>query len=338
MESNFKINIPKPCHEDWNQMTPDDTGRFCGSCVKSVVDFTGMKSSEIQDYFKKHQGEKVCGRFRNEQVNDKFDLQIPQSILEVRMPFSKAFLLTLFVVMGSTLFSCKNQDDATLGEVLIVKDTVEQRTTTGVILPSKNSVDEEPVTIGKIDQKSYDSLVKAGVKIPTLPPPPPVKQVKFFKGNAKIQKKEDVEVKTSMPIQITEKDDFIYGMPGITIYPEYAGGTKKFKDFIKANYKFTKNSNRINGRLKASFVIEKNGDINDIKIIDDLGYGSGEALISVLSKSSKWYPAEYNGKKQQFHFELLLLLSNDTISRMFDKKITAKIDSVELIRITKFDH
>lgn len=342
MESNFKINIPKPCHEDWNQMTPEETGRFCSSCAKSVVDFSEMKSAEIQDYFIKHQGQKICGRFRNEQIHDKFDLQIPLSTLEDRMPFRKAFLLTLFVVMGSTLFSCKNHDDATLGEVSIVKDTVEQKTTK--IPPSKNAVDEQPMIIGKIDQKRYDSLVKAGVKMPPLPPSPPVKQVPFVKRNAKTQKKEevfvtgDIDLKTSTPIQVTEKDDFIYGMPGITVYPEYIGGAKKFTDFIKANYKFPKNANKINGRLRASFDIEKDGNINEIKIIDNLGSGSGEELVKVLSKSPKWYPAEYNGKKQQFRFELLLVISNETISTMFAKKVTAKIDSVELIRITKFDH
>ena len=47
MESKFKITIPKPCHEDWNAMTPEETGRFCSVCTKGVVDFTNKTTEEI---------------------------------------------------------------------------------------------------------------------------------------------------------------------------------------------------------------------------------------------------------------------------------------------------
>ena len=51
-------HIPKPCHENWEQMTPNEKGRFCSSCSKTVIDFTKPNSfTEIQDF------ENVCGRF-----------------------------------------------------------------------------------------------------------------------------------------------------------------------------------------------------------------------------------------------------------------------------------
>lgn len=339
METKFKIEIPKPCHEDWNAMTPDEAGRFCSVCTKGVVDFTEMKAPEIQAYFLKNQGQKICGRFKNEQINPTFDLQIPQSVLEQRMPFRKAFLLTLFVVMGSTLFSCKNHDNATLGEVSVVEDTIENTTIKGLVLSPKDSVAEEPVTMGKIDQRRYDSLVKAGVKMPPIPPPPKVEQVKFIKKKG--EKKEmitgDVTVINPKPYQNLE-DDFIFGMAGISVYPNYVGGMKKFYAFVKDNYKFPKKANKVKGELRASFVIEKDGSIKEVKIIKDLGNGTGEELARVLNKSAKWYPAEHNGKKQRVYFELPVFIKNDTLDRLFDKKITAKIDSIELIRITEFDN
>lgn len=155
METKFKITIPKPCHEDWNSMSKEEIGRFCSSCTKTVVDFTKMKSPEVQQYFAQNQDRKVCGRFKNEQVN-RFDIQIPQSVLRQQMSFHKAFLLALFIVMGTTLFSCKNHNDASLGEVSLVEDTLnnngqrltgdtictpidfEEKHTLGIILPPKN--------------------------------------------------------------------------------------------------------------------------------------------------------------------------------------------------------
>ena len=49
-------NFPKPClsyvcSEDWNNMKPCEQGRFCGSCQKTVVDFTEKSDAEIQEMF-----------------------------------------------------------------------------------------------------------------------------------------------------------------------------------------------------------------------------------------------------------------------------------------------
>ncbi len=61
------IHIPKPCSQDWEGMTPDGQGRFCGSCNKTVVDFTKMNNHEIVDYLK-NQGGRTCGYFLPNQV------------------------------------------------------------------------------------------------------------------------------------------------------------------------------------------------------------------------------------------------------------------------------
>jgi hypothetical protein len=109
METNFKITIPKPCHEDWNAMTPDATGRFCSSCTKSVVDFTNKSTTEIQQYFIENQGKKVCGRFQNKQL-DTIIITIPKYVLFSQVKFHKAFMLALLVSMGTTLFSCQDKE------------------------------------------------------------------------------------------------------------------------------------------------------------------------------------------------------------------------------------
>jgi hypothetical protein len=164
MDTKYTITIPKPCHEDWNAMTPEETGRFCSSCTKSVVDFTTKTTPEIQQYFIKNQGKSVCGRFKNEQIY-KFDIHIPQSVLRQSMPFHKAFLLILFVVMGSTLFSCKNHNDATLGDVAVVEDTVkEPQMTTGIILPPKYDVKKDIEVSGVVFVKPIVDSTKTEKK------------------------------------------------------------------------------------------------------------------------------------------------------------------------------
>jgi hypothetical protein len=50
-------------------MTPDERGRFCNHCQKSVVDFTSWTDGQIHEYITAHAGERVCGRFNASQLN-----------------------------------------------------------------------------------------------------------------------------------------------------------------------------------------------------------------------------------------------------------------------------
>ena len=92
------------------------------------------------------------------------------------MPFHTAFFLALFIVMGTTIFSCKNHNDATLGDVVVVEDTIQTNHTTGVVLPPKDSIQKENITVGDVKYNPNDTLHN----IPP-PPPPKVEQVKFVK-------------------------------------------------------------------------------------------------------------------------------------------------------------
>ena len=108
----MKISIPKPCHENWEGMTPEEKGRFCGMCQKTVVDFTEMAPAEIRHFFKEHDGQKICGRFRNEQLAQPTKPLLPEALVNRiasrPMGFRQMFVVALLVCMGSTLFSCNN--------------------------------------------------------------------------------------------------------------------------------------------------------------------------------------------------------------------------------------
>jgi len=105
----LKISIPVPCHEDWDKMTPDHTGRHCSSCAKSVVDFTGMSDDEVKHFFlNKKEDERVCGRFKQTQLHS-IVIELPQNILHINMPLWKKFLAACLIVFSTTLFSCETK-------------------------------------------------------------------------------------------------------------------------------------------------------------------------------------------------------------------------------------
>lgn len=74
MKKPIQLSIANPCHENWDNMTPADKGRFCASCQKNVRDFTNASDSEILEALKT--GGQNCGRFRASQLNR--DLVVPK--------------------------------------------------------------------------------------------------------------------------------------------------------------------------------------------------------------------------------------------------------------------
>ncbi|GAQ50007.1 conserved hypothetical protein [Flavobacterium psychrophilum] len=139
MEVKYTLTISKPCHEDWNAMPPNSIGRFCENCEKSVVDFTNMNSTEIQNYFVSNQGKKICGRFSNQQLNLVI-IQIPNQVLHSQTNFYKIFLLALLISMGTTLFSCtdKNGNKQKINKVEVADSLVIENTAVEVISPAGN--------------------------------------------------------------------------------------------------------------------------------------------------------------------------------------------------------
>lgn len=99
------IQIPQPCAADWNTMSPDGKGRFCGQCCKTVIDFTKWNNRDILAYLKQHTG--TCGRFRNDQLNvpipapDVFIAQLNRSVLPLARK-AAAVLLFVFCIMGAS--------------------------------------------------------------------------------------------------------------------------------------------------------------------------------------------------------------------------------------------
>ncbi|MBK0403992.1 hypothetical protein I5M27_13435 [Adhaeribacter sp. BT258] len=74
----LQINVPEPCEQDWNAMIPQGNGRFCDVCQKCVIDFSTKSDREVIEIFSRSNN-KVCGRFREDQLNR--NLILPQQAL-----------------------------------------------------------------------------------------------------------------------------------------------------------------------------------------------------------------------------------------------------------------
>lgn len=120
----FRIQIPRPCHEDWNKMTPNEKGAHCSVCNKTVVDFSSRSLEDIKAELNAAKGKKVCGRFNAQQLSSTkkaiLHLRISLQKLPRNISIAKAFGIALFLAFGTSLFSCSTPQGHLVGEIEVV--------------------------------------------------------------------------------------------------------------------------------------------------------------------------------------------------------------------------
>ncbi len=115
----LQLSIPEPCHENWQNMTPTDQGRYCNSCAKPVVDFSMMSDYEVLNYFSTRTDEKVCGRALPTQLDR--DMTMP------RDPKKRRFWYWNYIAMFFMFFSKSNHVKAQQGKLKPITQTVTRR-------------------------------------------------------------------------------------------------------------------------------------------------------------------------------------------------------------------
>jgi hypothetical protein len=81
----------------------------------------------------------------------------------------------------------------------------------------------------------------------------------------------------------------------------FPGGEQSWQQFLQKNL----NEDIVSKKggppgkyaVQLSFIVNKEGEISEVKALTDPGYGTKEEALRVMSKSPRWIPAEQNGKK-----------------------------------------
>jgi len=90
-------------------------------------------------------------------------------------------------------------------------------------------------------------------------------------------------------------DEYIETENGLVIRPKFVGGIANFYHFVGTIYELPK-VKRLHGKVIIQFVVETDGSLADIKVLKDIGYGTGNEAIRVMKASPKWIPGTLNGK------------------------------------------
>jgi len=299
MKTRYKISIPKPCHENWLEMSPNEKGRFCQSCSKTVIDFTAMKTNDIQVFIHKNKGQRICGHIKQSQL-DKINLQISDTVFDQTLSFHKLFLLALLLAMGTSILSCSDG-----------KGQVKKIESVEIV---EKVMDSNQIGVGKkIDssnisnKKSKDSLT---IEKPVSPVPIPdlLGDIEVVEGLMVVE-----EFNPNKPISwhLAEvKPNFVGAPKDLTNKEIKDYFNKRMSDFVIEHFNITQGDIGLKGRqrIHTKFTIDKDGSVKDILVRAPHPSFEKEA-IRVIKLLPQFTPGSYDGNNVAITYNLPIIFN-----------------------------
>jgi len=95
-----------------------------------------------------------------------------------------------------------------------------------------------------------------------------------------------------------QDDNKIYDFMYVEHLPTYPGGFKQLYNELGLLIKYPSKAakNNVQGTVKLTFVVEKDGRLTDITTENKIGYGLDEEAVRIFKRLKKWAPGTLEGK------------------------------------------
>lgn len=204
-----------------------------------------------------------------------------------------AFLLP--VVLGMVAFSsaCNSSNRSTEEQESSLSNEVESQSTAS-----------DPIA----DEEQLTDSTDLNLPPPVEPPPPTQRPRAERKDQVKMPERAVVPapkkaVEDTIRNGGNESVDVIFLYEEIEIRPKLANDPDQslsgFRNWFIKNFNLPEDAknNLFKGKVTASFIVDENGKVTNIDVLDDPGYGIAEAIIQTLKKSPDWLSGIQNGEK-----------------------------------------
>ncbi|WP_117883919.1 energy transducer TonB [Aureibaculum luteum] len=297
--------------------------------------FTKKSVTEIQSFFIENQGKKVCGRFQQTQL-DTITIEIPEQLLFQQVSYSRMFLLALLITMGVTLMSCNtNGKKQKINEVIVLDSITNPQKSIDNEIDSLN-IKTKVDSVAKSDtngENKKDALIEKPSKPIPIPPPPittvgmtvlrlpeVIEPVKIIEKDSLVCKSKDsIEI-----IEITEITGDVFIEPSVfglieespptfkgstakTSYEKKEEFTKKINEFVLSKFDTTLTStlNLKEGkhRIIATFKIDKNGEVQELKVFAPHNKLK-EEIVRIINELPQFKPATQRNRPVPINYTL----------------------------------
>jgi protein TonB len=88
--------------------------------------------------------------------------------------------------------------------------------------------------------------------------------------------------------------------------PEFKGGEEELFKYLGKELKYPKvaRRNEVEGTVKVNFVVNKDGSVSDIKIVQSVSKELDDEAIRVIKKMPKWTPGKQDGEAVRVSYNL----------------------------------
>ncbi len=159
---------------------------------------------------------------------------------------------------------------------------VEMKQFTPPVIKKDEEVEKPPPPQEELKEAKIDVVSQEGIKDEGIAAPTEIDQGKQIV----VEKKEDDENK------IFDK---------VEIEASFPGGDSKWRQYLErnANGQVATDNGAPEGTYTTvvQFVVDKEGNISDVRALTNHGYGMEEEAIRVIKKGPKWSPAVQNGRQ-----------------------------------------
>jgi len=151
---------------------------------------------------------------------------------------------------------------------------------------------------------------------PPPPPPPPPPQtivLEIVEDDEEIEEDIDLDTEadedTEVEIVEVEEEEVINEQEIFTIVedmPSFPGGEAKLMEYLGKNTKFpplAKDAG-IQGIVYVTFVIAKDGSIDNVKVLRGIGGGCDEEALRVIKNMPKWTPGKQRGRAVRVQYNI----------------------------------
>lgn len=155
-------------------------------------------------------------------------------------------------------------------------------------------------TISFVNKKAAQMLSTPATAIPeaiTIDSISPAKtDAAEIKKTAVVITAPEIEAAPKTSEAIPEGDNQIF--TAVEVVPEFPGGISEFGKFLSKNVRYPQSARdqNLQGRVIASFIVEKDGSLTDLHIVRGVAPALDNEALRVLAMSPKWKPGIQNGR------------------------------------------
>jgi periplasmic protein TonB len=164
-----------------------------------------------------------------------------------------------------------------------------------------------------------EEIIPQSIATPPPPPPPPqaTTVIEIVDDEEEIEDELELDMEVDQHTEIEFIESAVEEVAEEEIFtivedmPSFPGGEEALFKYLAQNIKYPQIAKEagITGRVFVNFVIDKEGNVTDVKVLRGIGGGCDEEAVRVVKNMPKWSPGKQRGKPVKVSYNLPIKFS-----------------------------